>query len=392
MSANCAPPPNDSPPQQFRRTPASRRRLGTTLLRGGRLTKVVGVAASLAQAMGRIAPPLMALPSALAIGAADGDAAHGGAAQGAERRSLDGGLPSIMRAAPAVLLNAYGRLRPLAERNPNHGIGRDGTHAGDRFRLQAYGASENLPKDASGGAVEAFRYGIRGEMDLLELERGSGIWTFGVMARQSRVFAESIGADGAQGLEAAGYDLGGAATWRGASGAYVGLQAKYGRIESYIMSETGEWLAEGAEFGFGAAGLEIGRRAALGAQLSLASSAQVSWSAVFSDAFAGKSGAHVDFGTDTAVKGHLGLAIEFARGALDGHISGGVLHDIALDSDATMNGVSGGEDFRGGAVEIAGEANWRIAERTSAHLRASHSADSGDRRGGSVSAGFSWEW
>ena len=327
-----------------------------------------------------------------AAGAADGDAAHGDAAQGAERRSLDGGLPSIMRAAPAVLLNAYGRLRPLAERNPNHGIGRDGTHAGDRFRLQAYGASENLPKDASGGAVEAFRYGIRGEMDLLELERGSGIWTFGVMARQSRVFAESIGADGAQGLEAAGYDLGGAATWRGASGAYVGLQAKYGRIESYIMSETGEWLAEGAEFGFGAAGLEIGRRAALGAHLSLASSAQVSWSAVFSDAFAGKSGAHVDFGTDTAVKGHLGLAIEFARGALDGHISGGVLHDIALDSDATMNGVSGGEDFRGGAVEIAGEANWRIAERTSAHLRASHSADSGDRRGGSVSAGFSWEW
>ena len=315
-----------------------------------------------------------------------------GATEGAGRRSSGDAPPSIMRATPAVLLNAYGRLRPLAERNPNRGIGRDGRHVGDRFRVQAYGASENLPKDASGSAVKASRYGIRGEMDLLELEGGAGIWTFGVTARRGSVSAESNRAGGAQSLEAAGYDLGAAATWRGASGAYVDLQARYGRIESDIMSEAGEPLAEGVDFGLGAAGLEIGRRAALNADMSLASSAQVSWSAVSGDAFADESGAHVDFGTDTAVKGRLSLAVEFVRGALSGYVSGGVLHDFALDSDATVNGVSGGEDFRGGAAEIAGGADWRLAKGADAYFRASHSAGSDDRSANSVSAGFSWKW
>ena len=327
-----------------------------------------------------------------AAGAADGDTAHGGAAQGAGDHSPSDALPSIMRAAPAVLLSAYGRLRPLAERNPNRGSGHDETHVGDRFRIQAYGATENLPKDTSGSAVKASRYGIRGEMDLLELEGGAGNWTFGVTAHHGRVSAESKGTGGAQGLEAAGYDLGAAATWRGASGAYVDLQARYGRIESDIMSKTREALAEGAEFGFGAAGFEIGRRTALNAGMSLTSSAQVSWSGVFGDAFADESGAYVDFGTDTAVKGRLGLAIEFVRGALNGYVSGGILHDFALESDATVNGVSGGEDFRGGAVEIAGGADWRLAEGTGAYIRASHSAGSDDRSGSSVSAGFNWKW
>ena len=327
-----------------------------------------------------------------AAGAADGDAAHGGAAQGAGDHSPSDALPSIMRAAPAVLLSAYGRLRPLAERNPNRGSGRDETHVGDRFRIQAYGATENLPKDTSGSAVKASRYGIRGEMDLLELEGGAGIWTFGVTAHHGRVSAESKETGGTQGLEAAGYDLGAATTWRGASGAYVDLQARYGRIESDIMSETGESLAEGAEFGFGAAGLEVGRRTALNAGMSLTSSAQVSWSGVFGDAFADERGAYVDFGTDTAVKGRLGLAVEFVRGALNGYVSGGILHDFALESDATVNGVSGGEDFRGGAVEIAGGADWRLAEGTGAYIRASHSAGSDDRSGSAVSAGFNWKW
>ena len=315
-----------------------------------------------------------------------------GATEGAGRRSSGDAPPSIMHATPAVLLNAYGRLRPLAERNPNRGIGRDGRHVGDRFRVQSYGASENLPKDASGSAVKASRYGIRGEMDLLELEGGAGIWTFGVTARRGSVSAESQRAGGAQSLEAAGYDLGAAATWRGASGAYVDLQARYGRIESDIMSEAGEPLAEGVDFGLGAAGLEIGRRAALNADMSLASSAQVSWSAVSGDAFADESGAHVDFGTDAAVKGRLSLAVEFVRGALSGYVSGGVLHDFALDSDATVNGVSGGEDFRGGAAEIAGGADWRLAKGAGAYFRASHSAGSDDRSANSVSAGFSWKW
>jgi outer membrane autotransporter protein len=209
--------------------------------------------------------------------------------------------------------------------------------------------------------------------------------------------------DGA--IKTDGYGIGATLTWYGNNGFYVDGEARATWYDSSLNSSLiGELNDSNGGFGYTLSG-ETGWRIPLDNNWSLTPQAELTWSSVDFDSFAGPHGAGVSLDHADSLLGRLGLSIETERSwrAADGTLSRGHFYGIANlynefrdGSQVDVSDVSfdSRNDRLWGGVGVGGSYNWDD-DRYSVYGEGAVNtslADFGDSYTVKGSVGFRMQW
>ncbi len=210
---------------------------------------------------------------------------------------------------------------------------------------------------------------------------------------------------GSGSIDTTGWTVATNLTWYGPDGFFADAQAQYSWFDSDLMSAQQGLLAEGVDGTGHGLSLEIGQRYDLVEMLTLIPQAQLVWSSIDFDAFAGPSSERVSMGDGDTLEGRLGLAAEHASNwqAGDGTSSRAAIYGLAnlrydfLDGMSVI--VSGTElnsepDAWNGEIGLGGTLNWNddqmsLYGEVSAATSLEHFGDSYALRG---NLGFRVTW
>ena len=214
-------------------------------------------------------------------------------------------------ASPVVLLDAFARVRTLAQRtglrtasSPDFDTDNGAWLSMDSGKFD-YGMLDNVYE------YESANYGFQAGYNFMEIQGNVGQWALGVTSQYRVMDTDFKGVRGAASMSSTGYGIGAIATWFGLNNSYIDLQAQYNLVQTdYSSFREGE-VYSGSETGATVLSAEFGKRWRVDPSLTFVPQAQISVSNVGGDEFKTTSDKDMKFNGETSVLGRLGMAAEY---------------------------------------------------------------------------------
>ena len=299
----------------------------------------------------------------------------------------------MLVAAPIALFDGFARLPSMQERRSSGDFGQRGWS-----RLIS---SKNTYGDAPVGRAEyeTQNTGLQVGFELAEQVGPSGTWVYGVTAQYNKVDGDVKAVTTAGTLTAEGYGIGGTATWYGAAGAYVDVQAQYNMISTdFVVGDNVGALINGEDSTAIVVGVEIGKRHEINDKISILSSGQMSWGRVDVSDFVTANSQPVKFGgDDDGISARFGVQVDYAYNTeYQGYVLANVHYDTYDSWDITFvnskyeDSVAPvmGEFGLGGSFEVSPEATIYLQ----AAVKKSFGEEFEERDSTSLTAGVRWSW
>jgi fibronectin-binding autotransporter adhesin len=190
----------------------------------------------------------------------------------------------------------------------DEGVGVWGRIEGAMRRTEANRSTTQAANDVDSVLIQAGADGLAHEG-----QRGGRI-VLGVTGHYQRAQSEVDSVFGGGGVEVEGVGLGATATWYGASGAYVDLQAQHTWYRANLDSDVLGGLADGNDGVGRLVSLEIGQPFAHGERITLTPQAQLTYANVDADTFADPANAVVSAGDGDSLQTRLGFSVDYQSG------------------------------------------------------------------------------
>ena len=214
-------------------------------------------------------------------------------------------------ASPIVLLDAFARVRTLAQRtglrtasSPDFDTDNGAWISMDSGKFD-YGMLDNVYE------YESSNYGIQAGYNFMEIQGNVGQWAIGVTSQFRVMDTDFKGARGAASMSSTGYGIGAVATWFGLNNSYIDLQAQYNLVQTDYSSYREGEVFSGSETGAMVLSAEFGKRWRVDPSLTFVPQAQISISNVGGDEFKTNSQKDMKFNGETSMVGRLGMAAEY---------------------------------------------------------------------------------
>ena len=299
----------------------------------------------------------------------------------------------MLVAAPIALFDGFARLPTMQERRAAGEIGERGWS-----RLIS---SKNTYGDAPAGRAEyeTQNTGFQVGFELGEQVGPSGAWVYGVTAQYNKVDGDVKAVTTAGTLTAEGYGIGGTATWYGAAGAYVDIQAQYNIISTdFVVGDNVGALINGEDASSLAVGVEIGKRHEINDKFSVLSSGQMSWGRVDVSDFVTANSQPVKFGgDDSGISARFGAQVDYAySNEYQGYVLANVHYDTYDSWDITFVNSKYEDSVAPVMGEIGLGGSMELSPESTIYLQAGYKKSFGeefeDRDSTSITAGIRWSW
>ncbi len=299
----------------------------------------------------------------------------------------------MLVAAPIALFDGFARLPTMQERRSSGEFGQRGWS-----RLIS---NKNTYGDAPVGRAEyeTQNTGLQVGFELAEQVGPSGTWVYGVTAQYNKVDGDVKAVTTTGTLTAEGYGIGGTATWYGAAGAYVDVQAQYNLISTdFVVGDNVGALINGEDSSSMVIGVEIGKRHEINDKFSVLSSGQMSWGRIDVSDFETANSQPVKFGgDDDGISARFGVQVDYAY---NNQYQGYVLANVHYDTYDSWDITFVNSKYEDSVAPVMGEfglgGSFEVSPEATIYLQAGYKKSFGEefeeRDSTSVTAGVRWSW
>ena len=214
-------------------------------------------------------------------------------------------------ASPVVLIDAFARVRTLAQRtglrtasSPDFDTDNGAWLSMDSGKFD-YGMLDNVYE------YESSNFGFQAGYNFMEIQGNVGQWALGVTSQYRVMDTDFKGVRGAASMSSTGYGIGAIATWFGLNNSYIDLQAQYNLVQTDYSSYREGEVFSGSETGAMVLSAEFGKRWRVDPSLTFVPQAQISISNVGGDEFKTNSQKDMKFNGETSVLGRVGMGAEY---------------------------------------------------------------------------------
>ena len=299
----------------------------------------------------------------------------------------------MLVAAPIALFDGFARLPTMQERRASGEFGQRGWS-----RLIS---NKNTYGDAPAGRAEyeTQNTGLQVGFELAEQVGPSGTWVYGVTAQYNKVDGDVKAVTTEGTLTAEGYGIGGTATWYGAAGAYVDVQAQYNLISTdFTVGDNVGALIDGEDSSSMVIGVEIGKRHEINDKFSVLSSGQMSWGRVDVGDFVTANSQPVKFGgDDDGISARFGVQVDYAyNNQYQGYVLTNLHYDTYDSWDITFVNSKYEDSVAPVMAELGLGGSAELSPEATIYLQAGYKKSFGkefeERDSTSITAGVRWSW
>ena len=299
----------------------------------------------------------------------------------------------MLVAAPIALFDGFARLPTMQERRATGEFGQRGWS-----RLIS---NKNTYGDAPAGRAEyeTQNTGLQVGFELAEQVGPSGTWVYGVTAQYNKVDGDVKAVTTEGTLTAEGYGIGGTATWYGAAGAYVDVQAQYNLISTdFTVGDNVGALIDGEDSSSMVIGVEIGKRHEINDKFSVLSSGQMSWGRVDVGDFVTANSQPVKFGgDDDGISARFGVQVDYAyNNQYQGYVLTNLHYDTYDSWDITFVNSKYEDSVAPVMAELGLGGSAELSPEATVYLQAGYKKSFGkefeERDSTSITAGVRWSW
>ena len=298
----------------------------------------------------------------------------------------------MLVAAPIALFDGFARLPSMHERR-----------AGGNRNQKTWSrliSSKNTYGDAPVGRAEyeTQNTGFQVGFDIAEQVTPSGTWVYGITAQYNKVDGDVKAVTTTGTLTAEGYGIGGTATWYGAAGSYVDVQAQYNIISTdFVVGDNVGSLIDGEDSTSLVIGVEIGKRHEIDETFSVLSSGQMSWGQVDVSDFTTANSQPVKFGgDDSGISARFGVQVDYEKDDYSVYVLSNVHYDTYDSWDITFVNSKYEDSVAAVMGEIGFGGSYEVSPEATIYLQAAYKKSFGktyeERDTTNFTAGVRWSW
>ncbi len=296
----------------------------------------------------------------------------------------------MLVAAPIALIDGFAKLPSLHERRSI-----DSTQSN---WSRVIGNTNSYGKAPVGQAeYESQTTGLQAGFDFAKQTTPTGTWVYGFTAQFNSLNTDIKVASTEGELMADGYGVGATATWVGANGGYMDIQAQYNQMTiDFNVAGSDTSFIEGQDATAMAISMEIGKRHSIEENLTFLTNAQISWGLADIGDVESTGGQPIVFGDDANITARFGMRLEYNEEPYKLYLLSNLYYDSLESWEATFANATYRDTKDPVSLEIGLGGSMRMSPNSNLFMQGGFRKTTDDefeqRDSAHFTTGVRWSW